>query len=110
MGSTREILVYALSDPRDERVRYVAMVVDATLEHRLEQHVAGAIEATRAWCTELAELELRPTFVLLERVRAPGPRDFARAGRIMSGHIDRMRRAGEPLLEYVRRDNNRRRG
>ena len=106
MGSTREILVYALSDPRDEAVRYVAMVVNSTLEYRLEQHATGAIEATRAWCTDLADAGLRPVYVLLERVRAPRPQDFARAGRIMSGHIERMRAKGEPLLHYAQRESS----
>ena len=103
MRGAREILVYALSDPRDERVRYVAFVVSTTRDYRLEQHADGAIEATRAWSDELRAAGLRPTFVLLETVRAPDRQAFARAGRIMSGHIDRMRAKGEPLLQYTKR-------
>jgi hypothetical protein len=96
--SSTEILVWTLSSPVARReVRYVALVLAPTLEHRVGQHVAGEIPRTRGWVLELRAAGLEPVAEIVERVPTRGP-DFRRAQRRLTAWIDRLRADGHDLL------------
>ncbi|MDN7916587.1 hypothetical protein QZM99_00585 [Burkholderia gladioli] len=59
--------VYALVDPRDNRVRYIGMSKHVGARHIEHVHAAGRpADPRRKWIVELRQEGLTPEFVLLE--------------------------------------------
>ncbi|MFE9844659.1 GIY-YIG nuclease family protein [Streptomyces goshikiensis] len=87
--------IYALSDPRDEVVRYVGQTTK-TLEERLAGHLSSPAGKVAPWITELREAGLEPLIAALkENVPVAGLLAAERE------EITRRVAAGEPLLNQA---------
>ncbi|MFE0039457.1 hypothetical protein [Streptomyces sp. NPDC059015] len=84
--------LYALTDPRDEVVRYIGQTTKA-LEERLAGHLASPATKVAPWIAELKAAGLAPQISLL-RDAIPAPDLLA----VERAEITRRLVAGEPLL------------
>lgn len=63
---TRDVLVYALVDPRDSRIRYIGQTTN--LKQRMNVHTYAASSfAMRDWMGELRALKIKPIVVELQK-------------------------------------------
>jgi hypothetical protein len=97
------LYIYALIDPRTQKIRYVGKTT-ADIHERLKQHCGAWNGRTKkkAWLRELRSLGLKPKVKLLQKVNR---RSFA-SWRAEDRWIERLVRRGEDLLNsaVVRRD------